>query len=302
MYPARQGTIAFLGALSCFASVSTKVLMNEQAIENWQPKPIAIQDFLTASPLRRFAALLDLDVLPGPSDQLPPLGHWLFFLPEDKQSTLSSDGHPRTGGFLPPISVSRRMWAGGSLEFLRPVPLEVHAVKTSVVESIDTKNGNAGALTFVTVNHSLEIGGEIYVRERQNLVYLSDVPSPRQVEPSVRPSSATQRVVLDITALFRFSALTFNAHRIHYDGAYARQIEGYTGLLVHGPFQAMLLMNHVQQSFPHAKIGSFSFRAGRPLVVDGAFELRLAETETGIDLWTVDESGVECMTANAVFA
>ena len=276
--------------------------MNDQTIENWQPQPIITQDFLTASPLRRFAALLDLDILPGPSDQLPPLCHWLFFLPEDKQATLSRDGHPQTGGFLPPIQASRRMWAGGSLEFLRPIPLEVDAVKRSVVESVDMKQGNAGALTFVTVSHSLEIAGEPYVRERQNLVYLTDVPSPRPAKSSIRPSTATQRVTLDITALFRFSALTFNAHRIHYDEAYARQIEGYTGLLVHGPFQAMLLMNHFQRNFPAATVRSFSFRAGRPLVVDGPFELRLAETETGIDIWTVDDSGVECMTANVVLA
>ncbi|AUW58175.1 acyl-CoA dehydrogenase [Sphingobium sp. SCG-1] len=276
--------------------------MPDTNFPDWKPELAEVTDFLTAAPLRRLAAVLDADHLPSPSDELPPLAHWLFFLPEDKQSTLSRDGHPERGGFLPPVPALRRMWAGGSLEFLRPVPLEVRAVKRSVVEAVETKQGTAGPLTFVTLLHSLLVDGEEYVRERQNLVYLNDAPARREAKASMRVSERTRPVSLDITALFRFSALTFNAHRIHYDESYARQIEGYTGLLVHGPFQAMLLMDHLLRSFPGARVQSFSFRAVRPLVVSGPFELRLSQGNGQVEIWTVDDQGAECMAAKATLA
>jgi len=276
--------------------------MTDKDLDNWRPETAEAHDVLTSAPLRRLAALFDVDRLPWSADELPPLGHWLFFLPEDKQSTLSRDGHPPTGGMLPPVTASRRMWAGGALEFLEPVLLGGAAIKRSTVEKVEHKQGKAGPLTFVTVQHGLFVDGRECVRERQDIVYLSDAPVRTQGRPSERAASAVRQVSLDITALFRFSALTFNAHRIHYDDAYAREVEGYPGLLVHGPLQAMLLLDHVLQTYPGARPKAFSFRAVRPLVCHRPFELRLAEIDGVIETWTADCDGVECMQARAVLS
>ncbi|ENY80195.1 hypothetical protein [Sphingopyxis sp. MC1] len=252
------------------------------------------EDMFSASAVERLAALFDVDRLPGEPGALPPLGHWLHFLPADRQSRMGADGHPRRDGAS---TFSRRMWAGGEVHFLEPAPLGEKAVRRTVVENFERKNGKAGALVFVTVSHVISVAGRDAISERQDIVFLEKAPPYSAGKASDRTSQFTQVVDPDIVALFRYSALTFNGHRIHYDLDYVRDVEGYPGLLVHGPYQATMLLYHALARCPERSPLRFSFRAERPLVAGKPFQLCLAEREGGYEMWSLDVDGAECMRA-----
>jgi 3-methylfumaryl-CoA hydratase len=253
----------------------------------WIGRSVDAVDLTTAAPVARLAATLDHDGAHWPTNVVPPLGHWLFHLPNAERSALGPDGHPARGKFLPPIPQPRRMWAGGRLDFVAPIPFGATITKRSTVQSIEPK----GTMTFVTVRHEVSVDGGVAVIEEQDLVYLPITP-PGAPKPFDRPAPEHQReMIADEALLFRYSALTFNGHRIHYDLPYAREIELYPALVVHGPLQATLLIDEAQQV--GEKPVHFAFRGRAPLYAGKRFTIARA----GEEWWIRDEDGTVTMTA-----
>ncbi len=196
-------------------------------------------------------------------DLLPPFAHHIYFWDPQPPSQLGLDGHPAKGGFIPDLGLPRRMWAAGRLTFHRPLLAGIRAEHTSTIEAITRKQGRSGPLGFVTIRHDIKQRNALALTEWQDLVYRAD---GLHGDTPTAPTDETHRedVRFDSTTLFRYSALTFNGHRIHYDADYARQIEGYDGLVVHGPLLAHLLMGFAQRQL--ATLTQFSYRATAPLL------------------------------------
>ncbi len=254
-----------------------------------------------------FAATLDLDRHPVAGDALPPLWHWLYFWSVARQSELGHDGHPLKGGFLPDLGLPRRMWAGGRVVFENPLPIGETAVRTSRVLSVEHKEGRSGPLGFVTVEHLIESGGTVAIREEHDIVYRGAAePGVAVPAPKAAPDGAQwQRdVTPDEVQLFRYSALTFNGHRIHYDRTYAREIEGYPDLVVHGPLISTLLLDLVPRALPGSTVREYAYRAVRPTFLGNTFSVcgRVAEDGKTIDLWAKDHDGWLTMSARATLA
>ncbi len=235
---------------------------------------------------------------PEPGRDAPPLHHWLQFWDPKTPAETGPDGHANTGGFLPPMPGMRRMWAGGEVEFLAPLLFDRPVSRMSEIAAVTQKAGASGPLTFVTLRHELSQDGRLCVAERQDLVYRQPAPAsaPRQQPP---PTEATWRRELtpDPVLLFRFSALTFNSHRIHYDRDYARDVEGYAGLVVHGPLQAMLMLDLARQHLP-APVRRFSYRGLAPALDLAPLEVCGAPDGARASLWTAQGGGV-CMQGRA---
>ena len=239
-------------------------------LQSWVGKVETLSDVITAVPVRALSATLDRDdALPMPGTALPPLWHWLYFLPQQRQSELGPDGHARRGGFLPPVPLPRRMWAGGRLQWLPENPLRLgDAVqRNSRIVSITHKAGRSGDLLFVLVKHEVHNGKGLALIEDHDIVYRASARDGDPLAAGVKADQGApwQRdIVPDDVLLFRYSALTFNGHRIHYDRKYATEVEGYPGLVVHGPLIATLLLDLVRCNAPGGFIKSFSFKAVRP--------------------------------------
>jgi len=254
------------------------------------------------------AATLDIEIpYPQPGDVLPPLWHWLYFLPFPRQSELGPDGHARRGGFLPPVDLPRRMWAGGRAEFHRPLRVGENIVRTSRIADVRFREGRSGALVFVLVRHEISNAGGIALTEEHDIVYRGH-PRPGDTSPATgippeAPNDASwERVVRpDDVLLFRYSALTFNGHRIHYDRRYATEVEGYPGLVVHGPLIATLLVDLVRSNLPAAAVTRFEFRAVSPIFDTAAFSVYGKPENDGktVRLWAKDPSGAMATTATA---
>lgn len=243
---------------------------------------------------------------------LPPLRHWLHFWHALPRSQLGRDGHPRLGGFLPDMgklwgSETRRMWAGSRIGFHRPLALGDRARRISTVESAVEKSGRSGRLVFVTVRHELfDAAGLLALTDRHDIVYREDKPEQPGALP--RPERAPEDhrwedgYTADPVLLFRYSALTFNGHRIHYDRDYATEVEGYGGLVVHGPLLATLLADFACSLRPGLRLQQFSFRGRRPVLDGQPFRLRAkAAGDAGLSLWIADADGALAMTAEAGF-
>jgi 3-methylfumaryl-CoA hydratase len=241
---------------------------------DWIGREARAADVLTPAMLARYRATLDLRAAPD----APPLAHWLCFLPETPTAELSHDGHPRRGGFLPPIDLPRRMWAGGRLVFHHALPVGVPVTRVSTIADVREKTGASGRLVFVTVRHAVTAAGEPVVTEEQDLVY-REAARPGAASAPAPPAerAAHERaVVADAALLFRFSALTFNAHRIHYDRDYATGVEGYPGLVVHGPLLATLMLGE-WMARTGARPTRFTFRAERPVIGGERFAVCVGE-------------------------
>jgi 3-methylfumaryl-CoA hydratase len=210
------------------------------------------------------------------------------------------DGHPERGGFLPPVPLPRRMWTGGTLTFYGDLRVGDAVTRISCVEDVALKQGRTGALCLVTVRRRIEVGRIPLLQERQDIVYRElDAPSEMRKAFSPTEQGAHQRAMkADPTLLFRYSALTFNGHRIHYDQRYATEVEGYSGLAVQGPMQAALLCNYATE-LRGSPTKHFSFRSLSPLFVDGAFALHASKDGENLKLWIATQNGAVCMTAEA---
>ncbi len=265
-------------------------------------------DLVTPTPMASLAATLDIDApRPRAGDAVPPLWHWLYFLEIHRQSELAPDGHARLGGFLPPVPLPRRMWAGGRLEFLRPLRVGETYTRTSRILDVQHKEGRSGSLVFVFVRHEIANAEGITLTEEQDLVYRAD-PKPGDPPPGLRPAPAgaiwTRTLQPDDVLLFRYSALTFNGHRIHYDRRFATKTEGYPGLVVHGPLIATLLLDLLRRNTTHADVARFEFRSVSPLFDVAPFTLHAKPESDGksISLWATDPSGNLAMMSTAKLA
>lgn len=273
-------------------------------LEAWLDKTETLIDDITAFPLRALAATLDRE---APGDAVPPLWHWLYFLPVAPLAQVGPDGHPRRGGFLPPVELPRRMWAGARLTFHAPLRAGHEAARTSTIANIEDKTGRSGHLVFVTVQHRYESGGTLCIEEEHDIVY-RDAPQPGASAPKPAPAPQDETWSRTLTAdpvmLFRYSALTFNGHRIHYDFPYVTQEEGYPGLVVHGPLIATLLMDLVHRERPDATVETFAFRAVRPTICGNALTLCGKPSADGrtVELWARDHDGYLTMQATATLA
>jgi 3-methylfumaryl-CoA hydratase len=246
------------------------------ALTDWRPGEVEVTERLDPAPANAFAALLDQPaVIAEENDPLPPLWHWFYFLDWPEQRRLGADGHPTVGPFLPPIPERRRMFAGARLQFHEPLRCGAVASRRSRVIRSEIKDGRSGSLCFVTVRHEFRNDGRLLITEEQDLVYRSGTvapPGPRTpasggaTAPLVEPTSPWRlRLEAEPLLLFRFSALTRNAHRIHYDLPYARDAEGFPGLVVHGPLLALMLLELSRRQVPDRPVRAFRFRAERPV-------------------------------------
>ncbi|AXF05580.1 MaoC family dehydratase N-terminal domain-containing protein [Paraburkholderia hospita] len=297
--------------------------------EEWVGRQRHTKDTVSIAPLRGLIAALDHPArkwLPG--DAVPLLAHWLFFGEFAAQNELGDDGHPRRGDFLPPVSLPRRMWAGGRLRFHEPLRVDDELTRSSTITNVEAKSGSTGEFVFVTVRHDIvRADGKLLVEEEQDIVYREAVqvghnqtsavkaerPSAQPWAASVRPCGAfndvgnrrwERPVAASATLLFRYSALTFNSHRIHYDREYATRVEGYPGLVVHGPLQATLMLDLLNSALPDARIESFSFRGRAPLLGINPFAVQAELRREGREvlLGTRTGAGIVAMEGVAVLS
>jgi 3-methylfumaryl-CoA hydratase len=274
-------------------------------LQAWIGRSESARDTIGATPLAALAATLDHPAATvAPGTPLPPLWHWLYFLPLTRARDLGPDGHARRGGFLPPVPLPRRMWAGSRFEFRHPLRVGDGVHRRSAIERVEEKTGRGGALVFVTVRHEFVRDGasEPALIDWHDIVYreaprAGAPPPPSQPAPAAAAWARTWQP--DDVLLFRYSALTFNGHRIHYDRRYATEVEGYPGLVVHGPLIATLLLELLRTHAPDAELATFRFRAlrpcfdGRPLRVHGQPDGRR------VRLWASDDGGALAMDAEA---
>jgi 3-methylfumaryl-CoA hydratase len=275
-------------------------------LKAWVGRSEICEDVVTPVPIKALSATLDRDdPPPRAGDPLPPLWHWLYFLPLHRQSEIGPDGHALRGGFLPPAPLPRRMWAGGRLTFGAPLRVGEAVRRTSRVADVSVKRGRTGALLFVLVRHEIEGAGGGSIVEEHDIVY-REASAPGEAPPAPRPApqGATweRTIVPDDVLLFRYSALTFNGHRIHYDRRHVTQVEGYLGLVVHGPLIATLLIDLLRRNVK-GPVLSFSFRAVRPLFDIAPFSVCGAQKSAGeVALWARDADGFLAMEASAAIA
>ena len=271
-------------------------------LREWIGRRETLHDAVTDFPVAALAATLDRDdPAPAPGDILPPLWHWLYFLPRAKQSEIGPDGHPRRGGFLPPVPLPRRMWAGGRFTFQQPLRVGQAMTRTSEIADVTLKEGRSGSLVFVLVRHTVVGPDGVALIEEHDIVY-RDAPAPGEAPPPARmapiASAWSRDIVADDVLLFRYSALTFNGHRIHYDRRYVTEVEAYPGLIVHGPLLATLMADLFRREVGRDMTG-FRFKAVRPVFDVTPFAVCGAPRDGGASLWVRDGEGRLCMEAEA---
>lgn len=244
-------------------------------VESWHPEPMTGEDALLPGPTAALSALLNL---PGaaaePGDPLPPLWQWLYFLNWPPQQALGADGHLRAARFLPPIPDRQRMFAGGRCRIVEPLRLAEPAERVSTLAAVTPKQGSSGELLLVTERQEFRQHGRTCLIEEQDIIYRSGRSAAGQNSPALGDAAAPEpegpwqvHLQPDECLLFRFSALTANAHRIHYDTPYARDVEGYPGLLVHGPLLALLMLELIRRHASERRVHSLAYRLHRPVFV-----------------------------------
>ena len=271
----------------------------------WIGRSETVHDTLGATPVVALTATLDHPATPVSTGMpLPPLWHWLYFLPMHRQSEIGADGHARRGGFLPPVPLPRRMWAGSQFVFHAPVRVGDAVARKSTIADVTVKQGRTGQLVFVKVKHELFCNGSAApaLTEFHDIVY-REARQPGDVEPPPVPAptgAPWQRgLVPDDVLLFRYSALTFNGHRIHYDRRYVTEVEGYPGLIVHGPLIATLLMDLLRREAPEAEVATFRFKAVRPTFDGRPMQVNGRRDGNEVKLWAQDHEGWLTMDAVA---
>jgi 3-methylfumaryl-CoA hydratase len=283
----------------------TKTVKLEE-INQWTGRTQFSSDRITLAPVHALRATLDLQVMPLEGTELRLPWHWMYFSSPARAEDVDVDGHPKRGGFLPPIPLPRRMWAGGRLEIIRSLIIGEEVLRKSTIKSVNIKEGRSGTLVFVTVLHEISDKQGLAIMEEQDLVY-RDVPLANAGSTHLAKYSETashsRQVTPNPVLLFRYSALTFNGHRIHYDRNYATSVEGYPALVVHGPLIATLLLDLLTCELPQANVCHFSFKAVSPLFDIHTFSLNMkAETDGRLKLWALNHKGELAMAAEAQLA
>jgi 3-methylfumaryl-CoA hydratase len=278
--------------------------LDAEFLRSWIGRTTSARDVVTSRLAEELRVTLDRDGPPFREGDACPLAiHWCLAPPMVPQSRLGPDGHPARGDFLPPLPLPRRMWAAGRLEFLDPLQVGDAVARHSRISGVNVKEGRSGRLCFVAVDHEISTSRGLALKERHDIVYrdaAASNASPQAAPAGEEPRRAewSERKVADAVMLFRYSALTFNGHRIHYDRQYVTEVEGYPGLIVHGPLQATLLIEFAA-SIRGAPAKVFSFRALNALFDRQQFALNAAKGESGLDLWISGPDGRLTMTAAA---
>lgn len=280
-----------------------KMTNNKTKLSDWIGNQEKRTETIHQQSLDGFAALMDQDV--PASSFVPAGGHWMYFLPNDRQSNLAIDGHSYKGGFLPPVELPRRMWAGGRLTFNRPIKSGDVIDKISTVKSVAEKDGRTGKLVFVTVEHELTGPDGRYIHEEHDVVFreAADPNAPtKEPEKASTDFDWSETITPDPVMLFRYSALTFNGHRIHYDRDYVMQEEGYPGLIVHGPLIGTLLMKLAVENMDGKSLKNFEFRNFNPVFDTAPFKICGKQIEEGLcSVWAMGPDGELAVSATAQF-
>jgi 3-methylfumaryl-CoA hydratase len=290
-------------------------------LSDWVGRSMTETERFDARLIRWLAAALERETMahPRPGDPVPAGWHWTLFAPVASQSGLGRDGHPQRGSFLPPVEQPRRMFAGARLQWHAPLRVDASITRESTIRSCERKSGRTGEMVFVTVAQRYSSEGVLLLEEEQDLVYRFD-PGPDELRALAqlaeraragglhafeRAGVHQRSLSVDPVVLFRYSAATFNGHRIHYDRDYATAVEGYPGLVVHGPLIATLLLDHLEQVVaPGAHIEGFSFRAKRPTFDIAAFALHAdrPDPQGTVSLWSTNNVGEVALDAQARIA
>jgi 3-methylfumaryl-CoA hydratase len=268
-------------------------------LRQWIGRSTQASDIVTAQLVKGLRATLFLEIgEPKAGDAAPFTTHWCLAQPVFPASELGPDGHPARGGFLPPVPLPRRMWAGGELEFFDTLRVGDEVTRTSRIAEVTMKAGSTGPLCFVSVDHLVTTQRGTALRERQDIVYrdVSAAPSA-PAKPAVPAPTAQHREshLADTVLLFRYSALTFNGHRIHYDRDYVTKVEGYPGLIFHGPMQAALLVEFAARLRDGMAPKKFAYRGVQPLFEGSEFSVNANQTDSGMELWTANSEGQPTM-------
>ncbi len=271
--------------------------------DGWVPTSRVHDDTITAWPAQALAATLGVET-PETGDPLPAGWHWAYFLEAAGADQIGIDGHPQRGEFLPPLEhLPRRMNAGGTLSWHAPLRIGSTATRTSEVTNVEEKSGRTGPLVFVTVVHTFRADGELCIEEVQNIVYRTDaasgVPAPAAKPAPVDPDWS-RLVRPDPVMLFRYSAVTFNGHRIHYDAPYVREVEGYPDIIVHGPLMATLLLETLRHEARMGVLKRFAYRAHQPVFANTPIRAEGRHTNGGAEAWIKGPDGGLAMRAEAV--
>lgn len=274
-------------------------------LRGWVGRSESASDLVTVQLVRGLRATLFMDPgTPQHGDIAPLTTHWCLAQPVAPMSALGPDGHPTRGGFLPPVPLPRRMWAGGLLEFKDRIRVGDEVTRTSKITDVALKTGSTGTLCFVKVEHTIETPRGVAIRERQDIVY-REAAGPSAAAPAVPaaapPGQHRRTHLADPVLLFRYSALTFNGHRIHYDRDYVTKVEGYPGLIVHGPLQASLLVEYAATLRADTSPRTFNYRGVNPLFDGAEFSLNAGETGAGLEVWTANNSGAPTMKGTAAW-
>ncbi len=278
--------------------------LDTDILRRWIGTREVLDDMLHLGPATLMEMTLDRAPVLAEGDPLPPLWHWLYFLRSAPLSALGRDGHPARGEFLPPVALPRRMWAGGRFGFSAALRIGAQAQKHSVIKDVALKSGRSGALCFVTVRHEVSSRGALAFWEEHDIVYREDPvagTNPRQTAAIGTDWQHSETVHPTEVMLFRYSALTFNGHRIHYDRDYAHTVEGHAGLVVHGPLIATMLMDLAQRAAGGAAPRSFEFRAASPLFDGAPFTLNANLAGNTVTLAAATPEGRLAMDARVVF-
>ncbi len=291
--------------MHCWYSVGNSRMsaVDIKKLQRWIGRTQTRRDVLCAAPVAALSASLDyLQPRALVGDALPPCWHWLYFQDATAASGLGVDGHVLRGDFLPPVSLSRRMWAGSRLRFVAPLKVGDAVRRISTIATVTHKHGRSGELVFVTLSHQIFQGDFLAIEEEQDLVYRE--PDAANVVPLPRPAPAQAQWSRDLrpdaVLLFRYSALTFNSHRIHFDRDYAMDKEGYAALVVQGPLTATLLLDMLHRESPDTEVATFEFRALRPLLEGLTLQLQGRQDGNAVRLWALDASGALAMEAQAL--
>ena len=276
-------------------------------MKQWIGRTETLQDHITLAPLQALAATLDRDdPPPGPGDEVAPGWQWLYFLPLHPLRAISTDGHPTRGGFLPPVPLPRRMWAGSRFSFDgEPVRVGDPIGRKSEIRSVEPKSGSTGSMVFVTVKHTISGPRGVSFVEEHDIVYREAAgpgEQPKAPKPAPADATWTKTIMADPVLLFRFSALTFNGHRIHYDQPYVTGTEGYPGLIVHGPLLGLLQIELARRANADKIPRSFEFRALSPVFAGAAFHIHgRRESDGAITTWAANATGGLAQQGKVVF-
>lgn len=274
-------------------------------LRTWIGRGEQATDVVTAHLVAGLRATLFLDIgTPKPGDPAPFTTHWCLAPPVYAMDKLGPDGHPTRGGFLPPVPLPRRMWAGGEIRFLDTLRVGDEVTRASTIKDVSVKTGSTGTLCFVSVDHVISTSRGDAIRERHDIVY-RDMPAagqnatPAKAPVALPQASHSESHFADPVLLFRYSALTFNGHRIHYDRDYTTKVEGYPGLIFHGPMQAALLVELAAKLRGGKAPAKFAYRGLQPLFDGADFTVNANEIDAGLDLWVANAKGEPTMRGTA---